>query len=65
MILSLICFHIFDIISLFAAELEEPKIGIWGQEITEIKLKTALNKTQSIDLYSATASDDSGFYARG
>ena len=23
--------HIFDIISLFAAELEEPKIGIWGK----------------------------------
>ena len=25
--------HIFDIISLFAAELEEPKIGIWGKEL--------------------------------
>ena len=23
--------HIFDIISVFAAELEEPKIGIWGK----------------------------------
>ena len=23
--------HIFDIISLFAGELEEPKIGIWGK----------------------------------
>ena len=23
--------HIFDIISLFAAELVEPKIGIWGK----------------------------------
>ena len=24
-------FHIFDIISLFAAELKDPKIGIWGR----------------------------------
>ena len=23
--------HIFDIISLFAAKLEQPKIGIWGK----------------------------------
>ena len=27
--------HILDIISLFAPELEEPKIGISGKEITE------------------------------
>ena len=26
--------HIFDIISLFAAELEEPKISIWGKGLT-------------------------------
>ena len=26
--------HIFDIISLFAAELEEPKIGMWGKGLT-------------------------------
>ena len=26
--------HIFDIISLFAAELEQPKIGIWGKGLT-------------------------------
>ena len=26
--------HIFDIISLFAAELEEPKIGISGKELS-------------------------------
>ena len=26
--------HVFDIISLFAAELEEPKIGISGKELT-------------------------------
>ena len=26
--------HIFDIISLFAAELKEPKIGISGKELT-------------------------------
>ena len=25
--------HNFDILSLFAAELEEPKIGIWGEEL--------------------------------
>ena len=25
--------NIFDIISLFAAELKEPKIGIWGQGV--------------------------------
>ena len=32
--------NIFDIISLFAAELEEPKIGIWGKELMTLK-KTA------------------------
>ena len=26
--------HIFDIIFLFPAELEEPKIGIWGEGLT-------------------------------
>ena len=26
--------YIFDIISLFAAELEEPEIGIWGKGLT-------------------------------
>ena len=26
--------HIFDIIALFAVELEEPKIGIWGKGLT-------------------------------
>ena len=30
--------HIFDIISLFAAELEEPKIGISGKELSNIYL---------------------------
>ena len=29
--------HIFDIISLFAAELEEPKIGISGKELKELE----------------------------
>ena len=28
--------HIFDIISLFAAELEEPKIGMWGKGLTAV-----------------------------
>ena len=30
--------HIFDIISLFAAELEEPKIGISGKGLKELML---------------------------
>ena len=29
--------HIFDIIFSFAAELEEPKIGIWGKGLKEQK----------------------------
>ena len=29
---------IFDIISLFTAELEEPKIGIWGKGLREHKV---------------------------
>ena len=33
--------HILDIIFLFAAELEEPKIGIWGKGLT--CLDTILN----------------------
>ena len=28
--------NIFDIISLFAAELEEPKIGMWGKVLSHI-----------------------------
>ena len=28
--------HIFDIISLFAAELKESKIGIWGKELSHM-----------------------------
>ena len=28
--------HIFDIIFLFAAELEEPKIGIWGERLISL-----------------------------
>ena len=27
--------HIFDIISLFAAELEEPKIGLWSKGLKQ------------------------------
>ena len=27
--------HIFDIIFLFAAELEEPKIGLWGEGLRQ------------------------------
>ena len=28
--------NIFDIISLFAAELEQPKIGMWGKELKDL-----------------------------
>ena len=28
--------NIFDIISVFAAELEEPKIGMWGKGLNEV-----------------------------
>ena len=31
--------HIFDIISLFAAELEDPKIGMWGKGIKQSHFK--------------------------
>ena len=33
----LIFFIIFDIISLFAAELEEPKIGMWGKGLKHLQ----------------------------
>ena len=42
--------HIFDIISFFAAELEEPKIGIWGK---------GLNTT--FNIISVTSYDESFF----
>ena len=29
--------HIFDIISLFAAKLEEPKISIWGKGLSQYR----------------------------
>ena len=32
--------HVFDIISLFDAELEEPKIGIWGKDSISTDLTT-------------------------
>ena len=35
--------NIFDIISLFAAELEEPKIGMWGKGLTQMNF-TPLSK---------------------
>ena len=34
--------HIFDIISLFAAELEEPKIGISGQRLMNVGISTVI-----------------------
>ena len=34
--------HIFDIISLFAAELQDPKIDISGKGLTTLKLKVSL-----------------------
>ena len=40
---------IFDIISLFAAELEEPKIGMWGKGLKD--LIEALASTLCFDLY--------------
>ena len=36
--------HIFDIISLFAAELEEPKIGIWGKGLSPLPHNPNLTK---------------------
>ena len=38
--------HIFDILSFFAAELEEPKIGISGKGLNGIKL-TQSNQSQN------------------
>ena len=26
--------HVLDILSVFAAELEEPEIGVWGKQLT-------------------------------
>ena len=53
--------HIFDIISLFAAELEEPKIGIWGKALSEnnpisywqkpILVQLTLSKTTNFRLF--------------
>ena len=45
--------NIFDIISLFAAEMEEPKIGIWGKGLRiHWSLRTEVcYKNGSIDLY--------------
>ena len=36
--------NIFGIISLFAAELEEPKIGVWGEGLTNMGLVQFLSK---------------------
>ena len=35
--------YIFDIIYLFAADLEEPKFGIWGKGLTTLKKKALEN----------------------
>ena len=36
------CVHIFDIISLFAAELEDPKIGKWGKGFIQVVFNAGL-----------------------
>ena len=38
--------HVFDIVSLFAAELEEPKIGISGKGLRLTVTKLTLSKTR-------------------
>ena len=40
---------IFDIISLFTAELEEPKIGIWGKGLREHKVQDLFRLKASAD----------------
>ena len=40
--------HIFDIISLFAAELEEPNIGIWGKGLIQVVSNTGLTVLENI-----------------
>ena len=45
--------HIFDITSLFAAELEEPKIGISGQGLNLAKSKN-LSLGKKLTLYQMT-----------
>ena len=44
--------HIFDIISLFAAEFEKPKIGIWGKGLKAFKgsLSNPLPNNKILDL---------------
>ena len=39
--------YIFDTISLFAAELEEPKIGIWGKGLTNKFFNNSLGSLDS------------------
>ena len=45
--------HVFDIISFFAAELEEPKIGIWGRGLSVVWLKIKRQLLQSGTVYFA------------
>ena len=42
--------HIFDVISLFAAELEKPKIGISGKELNQEELKLQIYMLHNISL---------------
>ena len=43
--------NIFDIITLFAAKLEEPKIGVWGKGINKVNSKTHHQSYQTIQSY--------------
>ena len=38
--------HIFDIISLFAVALEDPKIGLWGKWLMTLKTKPFKNNVE-------------------
>ena len=42
--------HIFDIISLFAAEFEEPKIGISGKGLKSLEQKMCLQSAHKVFL---------------
>ena len=46
--------HIFDIISLFAAELQEPKIGISGKELTLSQTSPGFSRVCSTSLFENT-----------